>query len=253
MTDVSNIVTRLDTDKVLLQSVYAASNGAFGIPVASREDLYTRLSSESNPVVDVYPMMLPDGHTDGRDSIVYTLEDMEPFEIDGYPVSQTDTYKLRCRSKRAESLDTLIDHVITSLRASSFAVEPVGVADGYEDDQQMFFADFMIEYTYVLGSDGNPTTTLPVAILYPLGRQAEPAEYDNLVKQRVEDQYGIILVTQSGNIPALMDEVRASLLGYAQASTYFDMEYVSGQNLGGISDLELWREIYTDAQTITEA
>ena len=67
----------------------------------------------------------------------------------------------------------------------------------------------------------------------------------------------MVIVTRSQTfarrVSRAMDEVRASLLGYAQASTYFDMEYVSGQNLGGISDLELWREIYTDAHTITEA
>lgn len=251
MTDVTNVVSKLNGDKSLLQQVFAAKPGAFAKPIASMEEVHSLLETDFSDAV--YPMLLPKNHTASADSVVYTLKTTDVYDVDGYAITQTDAYELVVRSKRASGLETAVDDVIDALRTSSFAVEPMDIAHGYEDDTEMFTAQMMIEFTYALDSSGNATTTLPLAMIYPAGREADRSEYDNLIKQRVDDTYAVVLVTQDSNLPALISEVQGSLLGYGQTAAYFDMEYVAGQNLGGISSMELWREIYTDGHMITES
>jgi hypothetical protein len=258
MTDVAAIVAQLNADKVLLSQVLAASAGGFDLPALTAIEIESLLAGEFNN--QVYPVYLPEDAS--HPSLVYKLIGVDSFETDGYRLTQTDSYTLTIRTAGGTSSDysefeTKMRAVIASLRTSAHSVEPVDIRLAYDDSMRVVVGMIDVEITYLAQpagtTPGNDASELPVAFIYPAGRSADQAEYANLVKQRVTDSYAVVILTIDGNLTPILDEVAGSLLGFQQSAEFFSMEYSSGRNLGGISNMEVWREVYTDSHMITES
>ena len=237
--DVSGIVTKLDTDVTALTQVVTAVFGGWTTPVDSSTEIYTQLTSAF--ATQVYP--LHQGPDPTFPSLVYSLMNAQPQYIDGFQITQTDRYELMVRSTTYAEMATLVGTVNTQLAAASLAMEIVDAAYEYQDVDELFVARLLVEVSYLSSS----LQTLPAAFVYPIDRSAEESPFDNTIKQQVFNEYGIVIVADSG-MSGLLDDVRDSLLGYQQAASWNDIEYVEGRSIDGVAGLQFWREIYRDSQ-----
>ena len=248
--DVSAIVTRL-AGAAGITSAIAATPGGFDVPVDSSTELFSLL--DGLVANKVFPVTMKDRRS--TPSIVYTLVGIDSREIDGFRLTQTDRFVLELRAPSYDQLRTLINSCITTLRTSAYSVEPVDMLFAFDDETKDFNAEIEIEFTYPVSSSGGPfgnlAASVPLAIVYPIGRSARESDGDNYVTQRVDNQYAVIVMT-TGAMHTALDAVRTSLLGFQQTSLHQAMEYVSGSNLGGVGTLKLWREVYTDWLVIQE-
>ncbi len=248
--DVSALVTRLDAVVGIANAITAAPGG-FEVPVDTGAELFGLLDSlVSNRV---YPVTMKDRR--GTPSIVYTLVGVDSREIDGFKITQTDRYVLELRAASYATLRTLINDTITTLRTSAYSIQPVDMLTAFDEDTKEFNAEIEIEFTYPVTSGGGPSgafsSELPLVIVYPISRSARESDGDNYVTQRVDNLYAVVAMT-TGDMNALLNLIRGSLLGFQQTANHQAMEYVSGANLGGVGGLKLWREVYTDWIAIQE-
>lgn len=247
--DLSALVTQLQGVGSLGQ-VVQAQTGGYQTPVDSAAEIYSQLGSlVSNRV---HPVTLKD--TGAHPSIVYQLVSSSVGAVEGYRITQTDEYVLMVRHTSFDSLFTLVGSINTQLAASAFAIDIDDLLFDYDEqisepDAPIYRANIKVSFTYLSAG----AQTFPAAFVYSVGRSAEPSTYDNLVKQRVENQYAIVLVTQSGNLQTLMDDVQAQLLGFQRTAFIDPFEYVGGRNIEGVAGLEMWREVYRDVEHIQES
>lgn len=248
--DVTAIVNRLDA-VVGIANAIAAAPGGFEVPVDSGAELFGLLDSLVSD--RVYPVTMKDRAA--VPSIVYTLVGVDSREVDGYKITQTDRYVLELRAGSYAALRTLINSTITTLRTSSYSIQPTDMLTAYEEDTKVFNAEIEIEFTYPVTSTGGPSgvfsSALPLVIVYPIGRTARESDGDNYVTQRIDNEYAVVVMT-TGAMHTVLDLVRDSLLGFQQSPVHQAMEYVSGSNLGGVGALKVWREVYTDWLAIRE-
>tara|TARA_A100001201_G_scaffold143757_1_gene147250 strand:+ start:648 stop:1412 length:765 start_codon:yes stop_codon:yes gene_type:complete len=238
-----------------LAQVVEAAPGGFDVPVDSGAELYSLFA----PLVEnrVYPVTAGEDQT--LSQIVYTIVGSDSLELEGYRITQTDRYVLTLRSATYDALISLINAVVTAVRTSAFAIDLIDWETGHEPKYTTdgaFRADLEVDFTYVVDAAGGPAdalaTALPLAVVYPVGRFAEESNADNLIHQKVTNQYAIVLVALAGQMPGLLAELQTALLGFQQASDFHDMEYISGSNLGGVGPMEMWREQYQDYNYIRE-
>lgn len=252
--DMSAIKTQLETVSSLIQVIEAAPGG-FDVPVDSGAELYTLLSGlVSNrvyPVTNEGRLTLP--------QIVYTLSGSESIELEGYRITQTDTFVLTVRTATHDAMVGLINSIVTAVRGSSYAIDLVDYEQSHEPEfaEGAYRTDIEIDFSYLVDATGGPSSAfsseLPMAIIYPVGRSADASIADNLIMQEVINQYAVVIATNAGDMSTLLDDVRAAMLGFQQSASFHDMEYVSGANLGGVGTMSLWREIYQDYTHIREA
>ena len=246
--DLSALITRLQTVGSLTQ-VLDAQTGGYLTPVASAAELYSRLSTITVGSDPVTVRALSQKDQAVFPSIVHQLVGSQVGIVDGYQVTQTDRYVLTARTTNYDELLTLVGLINTQLSGSSFDIEIEDMLHDWEDEKEVARADIQISFTYL----ATAAQTLPAAFVYAINRAASDTVHDNFVLQRVENFYGIILVTNTGNLQTLMDDVQSSLLGWQKAAQDDAFEYVGGSNLEGVAGLEVWREQYKDADFIQES
>ena len=167
---------------------------------------------------------------------------------DGFAITQTDTFVLTVKAAGYDALFDLVGSIKTTMAASALAIETTDLMFDYEDEAQLFSCAMQVELTYMCSA----SQTLPAVYVYSLGRSAQSSAFDNITKQRVNDDYGILICTINNDLPALAADIRARLLGWQQSAAHFEMEYASGSQVAGVGGLRLWRETYTDSVFITE-
>ena len=243
--DLSAFKTQLETAGSLVQ-VIEASPGGFDVPVDSGAELYTLLSGLVGN--RVYPVTAEDNTT--LSHIIYTLIGTDSLEFEGFRIAQTDRFVLTLRTADYSGMVSLVNSIVTAIRSSSYAIDLVDYEQTHEPEFTAggaYRTDIEIEFTYLIDAAGGPSSAfsseLPLALIYPVGRSADESEADNLIFQRVNNQYAIVVAATSG-MPALLDEIKGVMLGWQPSTEYHDMEYVSGANLGGVGTMQLWREIY---------
>lgn len=242
--DLTALIARLDTVAELAQ-VIEAQPGGFQTPVDSSTELVARLSS----VVagKIYPVTQRDQRV--YPSIVYQLVSSQVGQIDGYRVTQSDRYVLQLRAATYDEVITKLGSMIAGLAGSSYAIEVNDVLFDWDDAQEAYRANVDVEFTYLSAA----LQTKPAAFVYALDRSADESAVDNVVHQRITNSYAIVIVTSGGNMPALLDAVMTSLLGWQQSAAHDDFQYVGGSNLEGVAGLEVWRETYRDAEYVQQA
>jgi len=241
--NVDALVARLDTIPSLAQVVEASPAG-YVSPIDSSALLYSTLNSLVGG--RMYPLFQGDDPV--YPSIEYTLVESQPSVLDGFRISQSDTFNVDIRTTTYSTLVSLVNSVVDTL-ATTY-VEVNAVEFNYEADKAIFVARIQVEAAY-LPLD---TQTLPAAFVYPMSRDAEPSTYDNYVKQLVQDRYGIVVVAPSAaNMASLLGDIQESLLGWQQTPEYNEMEYASGSSIEGVSGLRVWREIYEDSSYIQQS
>lgn len=242
--DVAPIVTRLQTVGSLAQVVAADPAGSpvtFDTCAALVTLLGSLVAGEMYPLTQREEPVHP--------SIVYHLVGSAAGEIDGFAVTQTDTHVLSVRAEGYDELFDLVGSIKAALAGSAAAIAVTDLVFDYDDEAELFRCDVEVSYTYLCAA----SQALPAAYVFSLGRSAQPSAFDTLTKQRIADEYGILILTTAGNVPSLAADIRASLLGWQQSAEHFEMEYASGTSIAGVGGMRLWREIYTDAHFVTQA
>jgi len=239
--DVSAIVTKLQSrSPTLFAQVVTAGSGGSYTPIASQAALYALLGSlVSNRM---YPLKAPESAT--HPSIVYQLVSTSQSVYEGYDVTQTDTYVLNLRGSVYEegtgNILTIRNSIISALSGENIRV--TDEMHDFDKPEKLFRINMEMEVTYLAAS----AQTLPAAFVYPVARVGRPSVFDNYTKQKIAAEYAILIVTDDGNIPALQNEIQASLLGWQQSANHHEMEYGHGVGVEGVGGLSMWREIYTD-------
>lgn len=241
--DVAGIVTRLQTVGSLSQVVTADPAGS---PV--NYDSSTALYGLLNSLVSqrMYPITQREDPV--QPSIVYQLVGSAQGNYDGFAITQTDTIVLTVKATGYDALFDIVANIKNTMSASALAIETTDLMFDYEEEAQLFNCVMQVELTYMCSA----SQTLPAVYVYSLGRSAQTSAFDNITKQRVSDEYGILICTINNDVPALAADIRAKLLGWQQTAYHFEMEYASGSQVAGIGGLRLWRETYTDAVFITQ-
>lgn len=241
--DVAGIVTRLQTVGSLGQVVTADPAGS---PV--NYDSSTALYGLLNSLVSqrMYPITQREDPV--QPSIVYQLVGSAQGNYDGFAITQTDTFVLTVKATGYDALFDIVANIKNTMSASALAIETTDLMFDYEEEAQLFNCAMQVELTYMCSA----SQALPAVYVYSLGRSAQSSAFDNITKQRVSDDYGILICTINNDVPALAADIRAKLLGWQQTAYHFEMEYASGSQVAGVGGLRLWRETYTDSVFITE-
>lgn len=240
--NVSAIVARLVAQCPSLAQVIQAAPGGTQTPVASQAALVTLLGGLVSG--RMYPLTLPETPT--HPSIVYQTVASAPGSFDGYDITHTDLFVLNVRGPDYDALVTLQNSIAAALAGEN--IEITDILHDYDERESLYRINLEISYTYITAA----AQTLPAAYVYPVSRTGEASAYDNYTKQLVSADYGVLVVTDAGNITALLDEIQGALLGWQQNASYHEMEYGNGAAIEGVGGLEVWREIYRDAFYMTQ-
>lgn len=246
--DVSAIVTRLQAKSpTLFAQVTAAASGGVVTPITSQANLYTLLNSVVS--ARMYPLKAPESVT--HPSIVYQLVSTQQAVFEGYDITQTDTFVLNLRGAIYDTATGNILAIRNSI-ISALSGQNITVTDemhDYDQKEKLYRINMELSYTYLALASQN----LPAAFVYPIQRVGRPSVFDNYTKQKIDAEYAVLIVTDDNNIPALQNEVQASLLGWQQSANHHEMEYGSGASVEGVGGLSMWREIYRDAYYMAQA
>ena len=250
----ANLITHLNSETSSFVSIFEPSLGGFEIPVDTSADLFSVLNS----TLRTFPNS-SESYT-AMPHCIYRVLGVEPFEVDGYRIAQTDRYALLVRAETYSSLRTLVNSIITLLGSGDYAVEADDLETYFDpdfSDEGAHTAELIVETTYTsssngVGPSGTLNATLPLLMVYPIGREADEMDEMLGVHQRVTNQYAFIIATQSNNVTTLVDEVQTALLGYQETAAHESLHYVSGSNLVGVKPVEIWREVYQNWYWIKE-
>lgn len=241
--DVDLVIARLQAQCPTLAQVIGARPGGSTPPAASQAALVALLQglvgNRMYPLNAVEQVASP--------SIVYQLTSSYPGSFDGYDITHTDQYVLMIRGDDYDALLTLLPQIVTALDGQD--IEITDMLHDFDPREQLYRVNLELSYSYLSAS----SQAMPAAFVYPVSRSASESAFDNYTKQRVDMDYGILLVTSDDNIPALAAEVQAALLGWQQSPDYHEMQYASGASVEGVGGMSVWREIYRDAFYITQA
>lgn len=248
--NVDGIVTRLDTIVTSLAQVAAATPGGSQAPYDTSTALVSLLGSTVSG--RMHPITIRDAGT--QPSIVYQLVSSTASRIDGYRVTQTDTFILFVRHTSYDSLITVVNNIITAIDSSASAIEVTDMLFDFDDDQAAYRCNIELAFTYVVSG----SQTLPAAYVYTIDRTADESAYDNFIKQRVTNDYAIVVITNSNASPiitmdSLLTSINTALLGWSQGATFNDFQYRSGSSIEGVGGLEIWREIYYDSEYFSQS
>jgi hypothetical protein len=235
--DVSAIVARLSAECPSIAQVITATTGGTLSPVASQATLYTLLSGLVGN--RMYPLQLPESVT--HPSIVYQMVSSTPGVFEGYDVTHTDIFILNVRGADYDALLTLVGSIVSALAGET--IEITDMLHDFDQSENLYRINLEISYSYITSA----SQALPAVFVYPVSRSGADSAFDNYTKQLISEDFAFLVVTDGGDIPALLDEIQAALLGWQQSAYHHEMEYGNGSAIEGVGGLEVWREIYRDA------
>ncbi|MEW8027847.1 MAG: hypothetical protein AB2806_08920 [Candidatus Thiodiazotropha sp.] len=238
-------VDQLDTEAPSLQQVIVANPGVQSLGVSTEAELYNVLQPLLNS--QTFHMVLP--QEPDYPNLVFQLESSQPQEVDGYHISQTETFLLFVRAENIVSLNAAVDEVLAALEASAWSLEVNDMIKGYDDEQRVFRAN--IELLFTVTALPSPDQ-LPAAIVYPVNAQADPSPFGTIVRQLEHQQFAIVLMSNSTPIETLRREVQGALLGFQVSEIFNPVEYQQGTALDGGGGLQLWQEVYGDGHYIEQ-
>ena len=241
--DVSDIVARIDSECPSIAQVIKAQTGGSQQPIASQASLYSLLNARVGG--RMYPVQAPELVT--HPSAVYQLVASAPGVFEGFDVSYTDLFVLQVRGPDYDALITIVNNMISDL--SGETIEVTDMSHDYDQEENLYRIGVEISYSYLTAA----AQTKPAAYVYPVTRTGEASVYDNYTKQLINGEYAILVITDNGDIPDLLNEIQAALLGWQRGVEYHEMEYSSGASIEGVGGMEMWRETYRDAYYLTQS
>jgi len=247
--DVSTLATRLGTISEFGQVVTAETGGNQTLVDTSAEIVSLFGSTFGSRV---WPSVIPEANTT-LPCMTYEMVSSKPLTIDGHHILHQDQHVLTIRDPDYDNLIATVATVVALMSDAEWALEITDRAFEFEPDRNAFAYHFETMFTYLVGA----SQTLPAAFVYPIQRAANDSEHDSWVTQLVRNEYGIVLITDTGvsgadDIPTLQDAVSDSLLGWEQGAAFQEMRYQSGNSMEGTDDLQIWREVYFDATHLRE-
>lgn len=242
--DVGPIITRLSTVSELQQVVAAESGGSQALVDTTTElvSLFGATFGER-----VYPLMIPE--TDpAMPNMVYQRVTSAPGLVDGRHILQQDSFVLTVRDSSYDNLVATENALIALMSGSTYALEVTDLIEEYDATRNAYVANMEVLFTYIRST----SQTLPAAFVFPLQRQANDTEHDGYVQQLTRNEYGICVITSGGDVPALLTAIEENLIGWSQSSVFQEIRYLRGNSLEGVSSLEVWREVYFDANHLRQ-
>ena len=236
--------TQIDTEVPALQQVVVATQGVTSIAVDTADLLQAAIAATVSGRMS--PLALEQNPT--YPNIVYHQVAAQPLTFGGYHATTTDTFILYIRAATYASLQTVVAAVDAAIEASAYSIEVMDRLEDYDDEQKVFRCNLEVAFTVA----ALPTQTLPAAMLYAISASANPSLTDgHCIRQREQQNWGVLLLTTAGNIETLRRAVQAALLGYQVSTAYEHVQYVDGAPLDGGGGLDLWAEGYSDALYIS--
>lgn len=247
--DVTALITRLGGVSDLAQ-VQKATTGGNQTLLDTAAQLVTLFGSTFSG--RVWPITIPEQNAT-QPNLVYQRVSSAPITVDGYHVLHRDEFVLTLRDPDYNNLATNRNTIITLMTNSAWALEVTDQIEDFDDARNAYRATLECAFTYLVSD----SQALPACFVYPVLREANDNEYDSYTRQLVENHYGLVLVTDDGvtggEVSTLLAAVEARLLGWNQTSEHQEMRYKRGNALEGASTMHVWREIYFDANHISEA
>ena len=241
--DISAIITRLDAECPSIAQVLEAGTGGTLTPISTQASLYSLLGGLVGG--RMYPLNMPEGVA--HPSIAYQMVSSTPGTFEGYHVTHTDVFVVNVRGEDYDALITLTNSIIAALDGEN--IEITDILHDYDQRENLYRVNLEVSYSYITSD----SQTMPACYVYPLSRSGSPSPFDNYTKQLVSADYAFLVVTDSGNMPTLLNEIQAALLGWQQSASYHEMEYSNGAAIEGVGGLEVWREVYRDAFYMTQS
>ncbi|PUB82377.1 MAG: hypothetical protein DBP02_15095 [gamma proteobacterium symbiont of Ctena orbiculata] len=240
--NVQPYVDLLTANAPTLQQAVVAPPGVQSLGVVSTDEILTVFSGVLGD--RVYQMSLPQYPT--YPNLVYQLVSSDPQVVDGYHVTHTDTLHLYVRDTTIDGLDTAVATVQAAIEASAWSIEVQDMMYDFDDEQNVYVA--VIEITFVVSA--LPSQSLPAAIVYPVGTNADPSPFGNLVRQLERQSFAVVIISNSASIESLRREIQGALLGKQVHET--QIQYQQGIPLDGGGGLMLWQEVYSDSLYIEQ-
>jgi hypothetical protein len=247
--NVDAIVTRLGGVSELGQVIAATPGGSI-----SPFDASTQLVSLLSSLVDGNMFALSTRESVGTPSIVFQQVSSITSKVEGYRITESTTFYVFVRHSTYDALVSLVASVITALDGSAYSIEVADIVYDYEEDLETYRCGIEIDFTTLTAA----AQTLPAAYVYCISRSAQSSQLDNFIRQLVTNEYGIIVLNSSDSSPvqtmdSLLQAIQTRLLGWQQSTDHHDIEYRAGSSIEGIGGLEIWREVYTDAEYFRES
>ncbi|MBV2138579.1 MAG: hypothetical protein KUF79_17365 [Candidatus Thiodiazotropha sp. (ex Ctena orbiculata)] len=243
--NIQRYVDQLDAAAPSLQQVIVANPGVRPLAVSTDTELYNVLRPLLND--QAFHMVLPEEPV--YPNLVFQLISSQPQVVDGYHVSQIDTFLLFVRAETIEVLNTSVDEVLLALDASSWSMEVNDMMYDYDDEQLVFRANIEVIFTVTALPD---PALLPAAVVYPANTSADPTPYGNFVRQLEHQSFVVVLMSNGASIESLRREVQDALLGFQVGDSFNPVQYQQGTALDGGGGLQLWQEVYGDGHYIEQ-
>lgn len=242
--NLAKYVAQLTTEVPALQQIITADPGVLAVTYNGIPDLIAATTAAVSG--RVYNLEMPQDPT--YPNLVFQLAGRQPQLVDGVHVSQSDTFVLYVRAETPDELATVRDAVAAGLNAAALAFEIQDELWDYDDKQLVYRANLEISLSLVAST----SQTLPAAVVHTLGTDSDRAQYSNRIKQRSAGRFAVTILTDGGNLDALIDAVQDALLGFQVDANHEPVEHVRGRPLDGGGGLSIWQEVYNDATYIAE-
>jgi hypothetical protein len=224
---------------------------------ACNVDTSALLTTVLSPVMDnrVYAYRLPDKPV--YPALTFEQQGMDYAEMDGYPITRTDSYLLSIQANVLSDIitkanaveETLIEYAATGVAGG---MQIVDKATRYQYDLKRFETGIELNVVHLALA----SQQIPVVYLYPLQQKAEENRSQRSIVQKVSTQFAAILVmsmpeTGLSGIDTNLSAVRSQIIGKKSTlATGALVELVSGQEVGKIGSLVCWRDVYSVPSTI---
>jgi hypothetical protein len=217
---------------------------------ACNVDTSALLTTVLSPVMDnrVYAYRLPDKPV--YPALTFEQQGMDYAEMDGYPITRTDSYLLSIQANVLSDIitkanaveETLIEYAATGVAGG---MQIVDKATRYQYDLKRFETGIELNVVHLALA----SQEAPVYYLYPLHDKAKDNESMNCDSQTVGHFFVGLLVAQLpsggvGGLKPLLDSIYAQILGKKIALSLGNIEYVEGHFSGQSGSIILRRDIF---------
>ena len=198
-------------------------------------------------VANVYALEAPEGKT--PTDAIYQLVSAKPLNIEGFRVLTQVTFVVTVRAETYPDLLTAVAAVEAEITASSGLISITDAAADIEQHTNYHLMVFELQYIVPAATGVND---FPAVLVSFDGDQAQPSQYDNTVRQRVDRTYSMVILSTTNNLATLRAELHSALLGWQETANHFEMQYRAGDAMSLPGGLYGWQAQYSDGLLVTQ-
>ncbi|AIY65197.1 hypothetical protein [Pseudoalteromonas piratica] len=180
------------------------------------------------------------------ESCVINLVSSRPLEIDSRKIAHTDVYVTELRAKSRDESFALVATLKTMVETSEFALELTDWLQDYDSSSESFRQNIEVSFT-VPASSGD--SKLPAILVYELDTSASPSQSASRTRQQLTKTYGVIVLTNQGNMSSIKAGIENSLIGWCESDNHSNMELRKGNPLDIDGRLSMYRYVFENSYT----